>query len=209
MVEEYGVDVGYSPEPGMLRAPDIAVGNVPKNKPGWVAGVPALAIEYADEGQDEDALERKIDDLLGAGTQYLWVVRLSGPRRVEVHEKGKPKRVVRPGAQLKAPGVLQNPVLVEALYDRDEAERATLRNLLQRQGYASVDALLASAREEGVAIGREEGAAIGAEVAMAIRNLCEANGLPWSRERAARFSAMSHAERLDLLELLKREGRWD
>ena len=142
-VKEAGVDTGYSPEPGTLRAPDVAVGNVP-NKPGWVPGAPDLAIEYADVGQDEEKLDEKIADLLAAGTKYLWVVRLIGPRRVEVHEPGKKMRTVLPGKQLTAPGVLKNPVRVEALYDRDEAERATLTNLLQRQGYEDLEAVLAA-----------------------------------------------------------------
>jgi Uma2 family endonuclease len=149
-VKEAGVDTGYSPEPGTLRAPDVAIGNVP-NKPGWVPGVPDLAIEYADVGQDEDKLEEKIADLLAAGTKFLWVVRLAGPRRVEVHEPGKKVRTVLPGKLVTAPGVLKNPVRVEALYDRSEAERATLTNLLQRQGYEDIEAVLAAGRNEGLA----------------------------------------------------------
>src|SRR5580692_11204263 len=113
-VKEAGVDTGYSPEPGTLRAPDVAVGNVP-DKPGWVQGAPDLAIEYADVGQDEDKLREKIVDLLAAGTKYLWVVHLTGPRRVEVHEPGKRARTVLPGKLLTAPGVLKNAVRVEAL----------------------------------------------------------------------------------------------
>jgi hypothetical protein len=163
-VKEAGVDTGYSPEPGTLRAPDVAVGNVP-NEPGWVKGVPDLAIEYADIGQDEEKLAEKIADLLAAGTKYLWVVRLTGPRRVEVHEPRKKVRTVLPGKMLSAPGVLKNPVRVEALYDRDAAERATLTNLLQRQGYADLEAVLAAGRTEGrtegLAEGRTEGLAEG------------------------------------------------
>jgi Uma2 family endonuclease len=155
-VEEAGVDTGYSPRPHMLRAPDVAVGNVP-NKPGWVEGAPELAIEYADIGQDEAELKKKIAELLAAGTRYLWVVRLTGLRRVEVHEPRKKMRTVLPGEELHAPGVLKNPVRVEALYDRDAAERATLTNLLQRQGYEDLDAVLARGREEGREKGREEG----------------------------------------------------
>lgn len=128
-VTEAGIDTGYAPSPGTLRAPDVAVGNVP-NKPGWVAGAPELAIEYADIGQDEQKLKEKIRDLLDAGTRYLWVVRLAGPRRVEVHQSGNKVRTVLPGGSLTAPGVLQNAVPVEALYDRDAAERATFTNLL-------------------------------------------------------------------------------
>ena len=96
--------------------------------------MPELAIEYADVGQDEVQLQAKIRDLLAGGTKAIWVVQLTGPRRVEVYESGAAMRTVKPGAYLTAKGVLQNPVLVEALYDRDAAERAMLTNLLQRNG---------------------------------------------------------------------------
>ena len=58
-VEEVGTDVGYSSGPRQLRAPDVAVGNVP-NKPGWVAGAPRLAVEHASRGQDEEELMAKV-----------------------------------------------------------------------------------------------------------------------------------------------------
>ncbi|WP_437903738.1 Uma2 family endonuclease [Sorangium sp. So ce327] len=161
-VKEVGVDTGYSPEPGTLRAPDVAVGNVP-DRPGWVKGVPELAIEYADVGQDEEALKEKIADLLAAGTKLLWVVRLTGPRRVEVHEPRRKVRVALPGELLSAPGILKNAVRVEALYDRSEAEKSTLTNLLQRRGYEDLDAVLDAGREEGREQGREEGREEGRE----------------------------------------------
>ena len=75
----------------------------------------------------------------------VWVVRLSGPRRVEVHESGQEPRLVRPGEELTAPGILQNPVPVNALYDRQAAHAVTFRNLLQRQGYRDLDEV----RDEG------------------------------------------------------------
>jgi len=143
-VDSAGVDTGYASDPKTLRAPDIAVGNVP-DEPGWVEGVPPLAVEYADSGQDEGDLRVKIDTLLAGGTRYIWVVRLSGPRQVEVYEPGKPRRIVRRGQELLAPGVLKNSIPVEALYDTDAAHRTALRNLLQRQGYADLDAV----RDEG------------------------------------------------------------
>lgn len=151
-VEEAGIDTGYDIKPGTLRAPDVSVGNVPR-EPGWVQGVPPLAVEYADTGQDEKELKVKIGELLGAGTRWIWVVRLNGPRRVEVHENGRPMRLARPGEELTAPGVLRNPVLVEALYDWEAGSKATLRNLLQRQGYSSLNAV----RDEGRNEGRNEG----------------------------------------------------
>jgi hypothetical protein len=58
------------------------------------------------------------------------------------------------GDELIAPGILRNPVLVEALFDRDAAHEATLRNLLQRRGYESLD----DVRKEGEKEGRTEGA---------------------------------------------------
>ncbi len=154
-VTEIGIDVGYTPSPSRqtLRAPDIAIGNVPE-KPGWVPGVPALAVEYAGRGQDEDDLAVKIREFLEAGTQLIWVVRLVGARHVEVHAPKQPVRVVGPGEVLTAPGILANPVPVEALWDPARAEHATVRNLL---GVDSLEEALAHAREEGVSEGRDEG----------------------------------------------------
>ncbi len=189
-VKEAGVDTGYSPEPGTLRAPDVAVGNVP-DQPGWVKGAPDLAIEYADAGQDEEKLEEKIADLLAAGTKYLWVVRLTGPRRVEVHEPGKRARTVLPGKLLTAPGVLKNPVRVEALYDRDEAERATLTNLLQRQGYEDLEAVLAAGRNEGRNEGRSEG------LASAVIAVLEARGIRITKTARERIARCTDASVLD------------
>lgn len=58
-------------------------------------------------------------------------------------------RTVLPGQTLSAPGVLENEVPVEALYDRDAAHEVALRNLLQRRGYESIEALREAGREEG------------------------------------------------------------
>lgn len=144
LVEDVGFDTGYSPTPDTLRAPDLSVGKIP-DEPGWVQGAPLLAVEYADTGQDEAQLEAKVDDLLAAGTRFVWIVRLTGPRRVEVHQMGAATRLARPGELLEAPGILANPVPVEALYDPEVGRRVTLKNLLQREGYESLEAV----REEG------------------------------------------------------------
>ncbi|WP_437732642.1 hypothetical protein [Sorangium sp. So ce1335] len=220
-VESAGVDVGVSPRPDVLRAPDISVGNV-GDKPGWASAAPPLAVEYADTGQDEGELQRKIGELLTMGTRWLWVVRLSGARRVEVYEAGaadreassppgppsggraqrrprlRPSRVVYPGELLEAPGVLKNPVPVEALYDREAAHEVTLRNLLQRKGYESLDAVRESGREEG----RTEGLRTG------LRDLCELLAIELSPEREAALDAMKAAELLALRDRIKRERRW-
>jgi hypothetical protein len=148
-VQDVGVDIGFSPSPETLRAPDLAVGEMP-DQPGWVQGAPPLAVEYADTGQDEAELHSKIQELFAAGTRYVWVVRLTGPRRVEVHQPGQRQRILNPGEQLEAPGILANPMPVEALYDREAARRVIFRNLLQRQGYASLDDVRAEGEAQGL-----------------------------------------------------------
>lgn len=149
-VDWAGVDAGFSPRPGDLRAPDIAVGAPAGSGKGWIEGVPKLAVEYAGVGQDEAELARKIKDLLSAGTPMVWVVRLVGPQRVEVHESGKAPRTFSIGDQLEAPGILRNPVSVRALFDRGAGFEAMLRNLLQRQGYEDLDAVLNEGMQRGI-----------------------------------------------------------
>lgn len=177
-VEEAGIDTGYSPSSDTLRAPDVAVGNVP-NTPGWVQGAPPLAVEYADTGQDEKELALKISELLAAGTKIVWVVRLSGPRRVEVHQTGQELRLVRPGEELTAPGILQNPVPVNALYDRQAAHAVTFRNLLQRQGYRDLDEIRGEGKQQAL---RESILAVlearGLSVDDAARSALEATDVP-------------------------------
>jgi hypothetical protein len=178
--ESAGVDAGFSPEGRMLRAPDVAVGNVP-DAHGWIQGVPLLALEYAGTHQDEEELQVKIADLLEHGTRYVWVVRLVGPRRVEVYEPGAPIRIVLPGQSLEAPGILKNPVPIEALYDRTAAHEATLRNLLQRKGYDSLDGVRAEGHAQGRAQGLAEGRADG--LRQAIRQTCRLLNIPSTDER--------------------------
>jgi Uma2 family endonuclease len=155
-VQDIGVDAGFSPSPEILRAPDLAVGAIP-DQPGWIQGVPLLAVEYADTDQDEADLHIKIRELFAAGTRHAWVVRLTGPRRVEVHQAGQTMRIAHPGDQLEAPGILANPVPVEALYDREAARRVIFRNLLQREGYASLEDVRAEGEAQGRAAGGVEG----------------------------------------------------
>ena len=160
-VEEAGLDAGFkSDDDATLRAPDISVGNVP-DAPGWVRGAPPLAVEYADTGQDEADLLDRIRDLHAGGTRIIWVVRLVGPQRVEIHEPDQAARVVGIDDELLAPGILQNPVPVRALFDRDTAQEVTLRNLLQRRGYEGIESIKAEGKAEGRAEGKAEGRAEG------------------------------------------------
>lgn len=191
LVEDVGFDTGYAPTPDTLRAPDLSVGRIP-DEPGWVKGVPKLAVEYADTGQDEAELAAKIDDLLTAGTKLIWVVRLTGPRRVEVFEAGKPMKLVRAGELLEAPGILANPVPVEALYDAEAGREITLRNLLQRQGYQSLDEVRAEGEAEGEARGEAKGEL--AALRESVRAILETRGLVLSGEQASVLAAATDRE---------------
>jgi len=190
-VEWAGIDAGFSPEPGLLRAPDVAVGPQPAAGRGWIASVPPLALEYAASGQDETDLQTKIAELIGHGTRLVWVARLTGPRRVEVYAAGQPMRVARPGEDLLAPGILRNPVPVDALFDRAAGDRATLRNLLQRCGYANLEAVRAEGRTEGIEEGRADG------LAQAVLNLLAGRGIPVDEDTRVRVGACRDPGQLD------------
>jgi hypothetical protein len=152
-VRNAGVDAGIAIGKNTLRAPDVAV-NLEHDGGTWATSAP-LVLEYAGRGQDEAELATKIAELLAAGTRWVWVMRLVGPRRVEVHAAASPVRVVNVDGELTAPGVLALPVPVRALFERDAAHETTLRNLLSARGYSSLEALRDKSREEG----REEGLA--------------------------------------------------
>ncbi|MFO0604036.1 MAG: Uma2 family endonuclease [Polyangiales bacterium] len=192
MAANAGVDLGMQLGEYTMRAPDIAVGAFPEKR-GWVQGALPLAVEYAGSGQDEEDLQERVEDLLAHGVLYVWVVRLVGPRRVEVHERGKAMRNVLPGESLTAPGVLQNPVPVVALYDRDAAHEVALANLLQRKGYPSLDAVRSEGIEEGIERGIEKGIEMGAG---ALEHLFA--------RRLAR--PLTEAERATLRERLRTDG---
>ena len=89
---------------------------------------------------------------------------------------------------------------VEALYDPDAAHETALRNLLQRRGYADLDAVRKEGREEG----REEG-----ELGLVLRLLERALGQisPDDRQRISRLDN----ENLTLLAEASRDFRepWD
>ncbi len=189
-VEAAGIDTGFSPNPGTLRAPDVAVGALP-DTPGWVKGAPRLALEYADTGQDEQELQAKIRDLFKAGTQLIWVARLTGIKRVEVYAPGAKMKTLCMGETLKAPGILKNEIPVEALFERDAAHEATLRNLLQRKGFESVEAIWEKARLEGREQGREEG------IRHSLIKILAARQIKISPEDQAKIAACSDIHRLE------------
>lgn len=205
-VEGAGVDVGVEFNDGKnLRAPDVSVGAL-SDQPGFSRTLPPLAVEFADVGQDEAELARKIRELLAHGTRYVWVVRMQGPRRVEVHEPGQKVRIYGVEAELRAEGVLRNPVPVLAFYEQDKAHEVTLRNLLNRNGIASLDALRTEAREGGLSDGRAEGRADG--LRLGIAGLCQVLGLPCDAPRRAQLERMNADELAALLATLTSERRW-
>jgi hypothetical protein len=135
------------------------------------------------------------------------VVRLTEPRHVEIHAPGAEVHRAWPGERLRAPGVLKNPVLVEALYSRTAAQRMTLDNLLQREGYDGLDAIraevralaeaceqaeraLAEACEQAERALVETSARALAEGRAAVRDLCEVLDIALTPERDAALSAM-------------------
>ena len=115
-------------------------------------------------------------------------------------------RLANPGDELKAPGVLRNPVPVEALYDKQAPQRVTLRNLLQRHGYENLDAVLDEGKALGVAEGRAQGVAEGKAQGVAegeaqgrrssLLELCEAKGLELSDDQRIRISTCTDLDQL-------------
>lgn len=192
-----GVDAGFAPDQGTLRAPDVAIGPA-GDETGWIRGVPPLAVEYAGHGQDEQDLRDKVAELLSRGTQHIWVVRLVGPRRVEVYRPGEPMRVVGLGESLTAPGILRNPVPVAALFDREAAHEATLRNLLQRKGYRDLEQVRADSRMEGEALGETKGEAKGEMMALrgALLLVIEERGLSLSPAQSSLITECTDPARL-------------
>jgi Uma2 family endonuclease len=201
-VDDIGTDVGHTLGERTLRAPDLSVGDFGEAESTWASKAPPLAIEYAAQGQDEADLQLKIKQLLDAGTRFVWVVRLVGPRRVEVYEKGRAAQMKRPGERLEAPGVLKGRPLVEALYDREAAFEQTLQNLLERKGYAGLEAVRAEAAREGEARGEARG------LRMAILDACELLGVVPTDAQRAHLEAMGTGELETLRQALKRERRW-
>jgi hypothetical protein len=221
-----GVDVGHALGERTLRAPDLSVGDWGEGQGTWATKAPPLALEYAAQGQDEADLQLKIKQLLDAGTRFVWVVRLLGPRRVEVYEKGRPVRTKLPGERLEAPGVLASRPLVEALYEPEAAFEQTLQNLLERKGYPGLDAALTEAeargRQQGLLEGEERGRQEGLRegeakglregkaegLRAAVLDMGELLGLTPTEAQRASLDAMGVGELEALRQAIKRERRW-
>ncbi len=184
-VHNAGVDTGIALEADTLRAPDVAVNFVHAGGT-WATSAP-LALEYAGRGQNEGELATKIGELLARGTRWVWVMRLVGPRRVEVHEAGAAVRIVNIDGELTAPGVLSLPVPVRALFEPDAAFEVTLRNLLSARGYVSLDAV----RDEGRNEGRNEGLE---DLRTALRGAIEARGWTPAPSHLARIGLCREAD---------------
>ena len=89
--------------------------------PSWLDTAPSLAIEIVEAGGDVDDLVQKIDELLEAGTQHVWALRLTGPRRVEVYSGSGSQKTVSSGRELRAEGVLRFRVPVVAFFEDEVA----------------------------------------------------------------------------------------
>ncbi len=202
---EIGIDVGYALDEVTLRAPDISVGNVP-DKPGWAKGAPTLAVEYADRGTDEEDLQIEIEELLRAGTQQVWIVRLVGLRRVEVHARDAPPRTVDGEGYLEVPGLLARQVPVAALFDPDRANEAAKANLLAKEGYASLEAVFAKGREQGREEGREEGRLAG--LRKTIETMCALLDVSLDDPRRAQLAAAAEPTLEAIFQSLTLKRAW-
>lgn len=152
-----GVEVGFDLGSDTLRAPDVAI-LAPGEGDDWAKQAPPLAIEYADAGQNEKELARKTAQLLAAGTRAVWVVRLVGPNRVEVHTSdADAPRILGAGDDLTLEGVLPRPIPVAAFFDSALAEQVAFRNLLDGFGFKHPEAAFEEGLQEGRQEGRQEG----------------------------------------------------
>ncbi|HNH48978.1 MAG TPA: Uma2 family endonuclease, partial [Myxococcota bacterium] len=106
-------------------------------------------------------LKKKITEYLENGVKLVWVVRMDVPRHVEVYTPDGKKEIFGPGTQLLAPGILANPVPVEALYEPGAARETVLRNTLARAGYSGLEEVFEEGKAEGKAEGEAHAALLG------------------------------------------------
>ncbi len=89
-------------------------------QPSWLRAAPHLAIDIVEHGRDEDDLDRKADELQGAGTAHFWAIRLAGPQRVVVYNGSASPKTFSIDRKLGAEGLLRRRLPLAALFD-DEA----------------------------------------------------------------------------------------
>lgn len=187
------LNAGYSPDPTILRAPDISVGrNVGGS--GWIRGAPELAIRYVEPNQDKEDLARFVFEMLTAGSRWVWVVRLGGPWQIDVYSFAELKRTYRAGERIAAPGVLRNPIRVEWMYMRELASDAAFTNLMAARGFTDIS----SVREDGRKIGKMEGKRAGRRDGLreALRAMFEARGWPLSEAQSLAIAHCDDREKL-------------
>ncbi len=127
-VEWAGTAADLTPGPRMLAQ---RPGDSGSKGPGWISQSPPLAVELVDDAHDEGDLEQKVRDLMDRGVRTVWVARLTGPRRVEVHVSGQESRSVSLERDLTAPGILSRPVPAMAFFDREVALEQVLKRQLE------------------------------------------------------------------------------
>ena len=85
-----------------------------------------------------------------------------------------------------------------------------LRNLLQREGYADLEAVLKEGRREGLEEGREEGIELGLTrgLVSAIRSVCATLAIPLEDEQERQLASLRPAELETLHVRLLQDRRW-
>ncbi len=107
---EAAAETGIQFDSNTLARPDLCYWDAPHLATvDWghspVEIVPQLLAEVVSPPNSLRTLFRNADYYLGTGVLVVWVVVLS-PFEIHVFEKGKTKRIVRPGEMLEAPSVL-------------------------------------------------------------------------------------------------------
>jgi len=132
------IDVGFTWNAGRyLLAPDLSVGLSNPENPGWSVTPPMIAVEYVDDRKEADYLPQKVAALLEFGARSFWVVRLTSPVSVEIHEPQVPSRIMHADGVLTAPGILEGELPVGSLIDPELAMETALRNILAKKNKRS------------------------------------------------------------------------
>ena len=94
-------------------------------------------------------------------------------------------RTVLPGGMLEAPGILRNPVPIEAMYDQDVSFDVTLRNLLQRKGFEGIEDIVDQTMDKACD-----------EVREGIRTLLDARGMRLTSDQDRTVNACTEHKQL-------------